>query len=345
MSGFVYIWRDRKHNRYYIGCHWGSEDDGYICSSPWMKQAYKHRPQDFKRKILKRNILDRKELLDEEYKWLSKIKPEEIRVRYYNLNTKPHGHWTTNTDTRNIKQKISDAGKKRIVSDETKAKISAAQIGRKPHSWSEESKLKLIKSLTGRKLHKSHIENMRKGNIGKKRERIQCPHCLNIGAKGVMNVWHFNMCLNNPNITQEQLNIRKKLSDLRSKNSISMWCNPEYREHNANLLKSRWADLEYKKRIGSSIKESLNNPEVKSNRSIILKTSWDNDPNRRIRASELMKSRMADPQINRMIGKAVSDAKKGKSQHQLTCPHCQLVGGASNMTRFHFDNCKKLKCI
>lgn len=40
--GFVYIWRDKKHNRYYIGCHWGTTDDGYICSSPWMKQAYKH---------------------------------------------------------------------------------------------------------------------------------------------------------------------------------------------------------------------------------------------------------------------------------------------------------------
>ena len=31
--GFVYIWFDRKHKRYYIGCHWGHEDDGYVCSS------------------------------------------------------------------------------------------------------------------------------------------------------------------------------------------------------------------------------------------------------------------------------------------------------------------------
>ena len=33
--GFVYIWYDRKHHRYYIGCHWGTIDDGYICSSNW----------------------------------------------------------------------------------------------------------------------------------------------------------------------------------------------------------------------------------------------------------------------------------------------------------------------
>ena len=36
--GFVYIWYDRKHKRYYIGCRWGTENDGYICSSSWMKK-------------------------------------------------------------------------------------------------------------------------------------------------------------------------------------------------------------------------------------------------------------------------------------------------------------------
>ena len=25
--GFVYIWFDRKHRRFYIGSHWGTEDD------------------------------------------------------------------------------------------------------------------------------------------------------------------------------------------------------------------------------------------------------------------------------------------------------------------------------
>lgn len=57
--GFVYIWYDRKHKRYYIGAHWGHENDGYVCSSSWMKKAYKNRPEDFKRKILKKHILSR----------------------------------------------------------------------------------------------------------------------------------------------------------------------------------------------------------------------------------------------------------------------------------------------
>ena len=121
--GFVYIWFDRKYSRYYIGCHWGFEDDGYICSSPWMRQAYKHRPEDFKRKILNR-VYERSELFKKEEKWLSLIKDEELRVRYYNLNKWAGSHWTLNEDHRNTRQKISDAGKGRVVSEETKKKKS-----------------------------------------------------------------------------------------------------------------------------------------------------------------------------------------------------------------------------
>jgi len=38
--------------------------------------------------------------------------------------------------------------------------------------------------------------------------------------------------------------------------------------------------------------------------------------------------------------KKMSEAKKGK-QESVTCPHCQRTGGKSNMTRYHFSNCKK----
>ena len=37
----------------------------------------------------------------------------------------------------------------------------------------------------------------------------------------------------------------------------------------------------------------------------------------------------------------MSDAKKGKTHKLVTCPHCGLVGRGGNMTRYHFDNCKK----
>ena len=95
--GFVYIWYDRYRKMYYIGSHWGTEDDGYICSSNWMRDAYRRRSQDFKRRILIRIYSSRENLLKEEQYWINMIKDEEIspqntssqkrkNVRYYNIN-------------------------------------------------------------------------------------------------------------------------------------------------------------------------------------------------------------------------------------------------------------------
>ena len=112
MSGFVYIWRDRKHNRYYIGSHWGSETDGYVCSSRWMKQAYKHPGiKDFKRRILKKITTSKKDLLEEENRWQSFIKDEELGKKYYNL-CKNKNHWSTNI-TPDLRERLKQAGIKR----------------------------------------------------------------------------------------------------------------------------------------------------------------------------------------------------------------------------------------
>jgi hypothetical protein len=116
-SGFVYIWFDRKHKRYYVGCHWGFEDDGYICSSSWMKKAYKIRPYDFKRRFLKRNIVDRADMFLEEERWLNMIKPEEIKPinqnpRYYNLNLGSNNVWHKYDEhIKTVGEKISKAKK------------------------------------------------------------------------------------------------------------------------------------------------------------------------------------------------------------------------------------------
>jgi hypothetical protein len=41
------------------------------------------------------------------------------------------------------------------------------------------------------------------------------------------------------------------------------------------------------------------------------------------------------------IKQKLHDAQIGRSQREVVCPHCGKVGGVSNMTRYHFDNCKK----
>jgi hypothetical protein len=176
--GFVYIWYDRKHKRFYIGSHWGYLDDGYICSSPWMKRAFKTRPQDFKRRILKTVHTGRNDLLKEEHRWLQMIRPEELKHRYYNLNNKAWNLWfITPEGIKTVGQKISksltgykhdeatrqrfsDAQRKawtegkrsRVMTDEQKKRISATLKGR---PLSEETRAKMkgrVSPTKGRKL-------------------------------------------------------------------------------------------------------------------------------------------------------------------------------------------------
>ena len=140
--GFVYIWYDKKYKRFYIGSHWGTENDGYICSSKWMKDSYKRRPNDFKRKILITNILNKKDLLEEEHNWLSQIKEQELGKKYYNLQNHRFNHWSTDENKKlTVGEKISIANKgdprrsewmkNRIVSEETKEKLRQANLGKK----------------------------------------------------------------------------------------------------------------------------------------------------------------------------------------------------------------------
>jgi hypothetical protein len=146
--GFVYIWYDRKHKRFYVGKHWGNEDDGYICSSSWMKRAYKKRPQDFKRRILKTNINDKKLLLIEEFKWLQLIKKEELGKKYYNLKNCIFNEWQSDENKLlTVGEKISKSkigntygkGRKGIKCTEKQKKIlSESHKGQK--AWNKGKK-------------------------------------------------------------------------------------------------------------------------------------------------------------------------------------------------------------
>ena len=167
--GFVYIWYDKKHKRYYIGCRWGTENDGYICSSTWMRQGYKHRPEDFKRRILSRIYTNRTDLLEEEYRWLSKIKVEELGKRYYNLKNHHFGHWVSNDAKRMSVANKARGNKNRLgkpKSPEECAKISRGLTGK---VRTLESKMKQAESLRGKKQPEDLIRKRNLSNTGKKR--------------------------------------------------------------------------------------------------------------------------------------------------------------------------------
>lgn len=151
--GFVYIWLDRKRKKFYIGCHWGNVDDGYICSSGVMLKAYKRRPQDFKRRILATDISVKSVLLDEEYKWLSMIKPHELKTKYYNLHNHRFNHWSS---------KSNDPAKK---SGETRR---GSKIGSNP-----EKNRKISQAKKGVKFSPEHREKLRQAKLGKKQTESQ----------------------------------------------------------------------------------------------------------------------------------------------------------------------------
>lgn len=152
--GFVYIWYDRKHKRFYIGCHWGTTDDGYVCSSEWMKRAFEKRPQDFRRRIIKTKIATRRETYGEEDRFLKMIKTSEMKPinphpRYYNIYNAGKEVWHKYDEhIKTVGAKISAAKKgKSVPAPEGRgAAISAAKKGKK---FTEEHKEALRQAKLG----------------------------------------------------------------------------------------------------------------------------------------------------------------------------------------------------
>lgn len=190
MSGFVYIWYDRKHKRYYIGSHWGTEDDGYICSSRWMRKSYRRRPEDFKRRIITRITTSRYELFEKEEQYLSLIKDEELGKRYYNLK-KTAKHWSSDEEkSKSVGQKISTKRKGIPLSEEARKNVRKGLIdsyaaGRKGGMngkfHSEETKQKMRKKRrphseeTKEKMRKKQLEYYANGGKSGRLGKPQSP--------------------------------------------------------------------------------------------------------------------------------------------------------------------------
>lgn len=175
-SGFIYVWRDRKHGRYYVGSHWGSPTDRYVCSSNWMRHSYRRRPEDFKRRIVSVVTTTRADLLEEEHRWLQMIDPDQLGKRYYNLRNHHPAHWTASPDDLlSVAEKISKANTGKIKgphTEETKEKIAAAQRGVPKPLHTDETKAKMSATRTGKPMperteeHRQKLSEARKGKPG-----------------------------------------------------------------------------------------------------------------------------------------------------------------------------------
>jgi hypothetical protein len=82
-ESFVYLWLDIKEKKSYIGKHKGNLEDGYICSSDTMMEAYKERQDDFVRAILAWG--DDSEMTALETILLLQLKASKSKL-YYNLS-------------------------------------------------------------------------------------------------------------------------------------------------------------------------------------------------------------------------------------------------------------------
>lgn len=93
--GFIYQWHDTKKDLKYIGSHYGTLEDGYVCSSAIMLRAYTKRKSDFKRTILEYIEVDDKKILHiREQFYLDTISNDELytsenkknkTIKYYNM--------------------------------------------------------------------------------------------------------------------------------------------------------------------------------------------------------------------------------------------------------------------
>lgn len=227
--GFVYIWFDRKHRRYYVGCRWGSIDDGYVCSSKWMKQAYGHRPYDFKRRILVTNIPSRQETYIEEQKWLDMIRPEEIKPindkpRYYNLCVTNNKVWHMyDENIKTIGQKISIAKRGKSIGPCSQEKARAI---------SESKKKKFAERGGMTDEHKQKLSDAKKGTKRSVESKQKTSETLK--QKWENGEWSERKAKPKETMSREE---QDKLCSHRLK---SKWADPIWAENQKKKLKESW---------------------------------------------------------------------------------------------------------
>ena len=219
--GFVYIWYDKKRKMYYIGCHWGTEDDGYICSSNRMRNAYKRRPGDFRRRIIGK--FDNKiEMLINENEWLTLIGKENLGKKYYNLKDCQFNHWSVEEQNSvKIKKTISERTKEAMNKPEIREKYEKGLSKRNTRSSDPEVREKRRKSMLGKNKVKTDKQLEAARNAAKKRIgvplskehkekiknttafktlntlKLKCKYCDFVGNKGNLARYHNEKCKQN----------------------------------------------------------------------------------------------------------------------------------------------------
>lgn len=194
-NAFLYKWTDKLTDMYYIGSHKGTVDDGYVCSSKWLKEEYNKRPQDFIRQILEfgeHSIIRKQEaeLLDK-----LDVKHDPKAYNQHNGNGNFYlKHHTEESKKRLSESKKGDRNPLSHMSPETRLKMIAAGKLVKGRIRSEESKQKYRQSKLGEK-----NPNYRKSSAGNHLIIDKtCKYCGKTMLMGNCYRWHDENCKSKP---------------------------------------------------------------------------------------------------------------------------------------------------
>jgi hypothetical protein len=149
---FVYLWKNKRNRKMYVGSHEGELDDGYIGSGVHFKKAYKKEPENFERVIL--SVWEtREEMMKAEELYLIENNCANSDI-YYNLCNVSgggylHGH-LTNEQREKIKRKRTEASKERLakMTAEEKQTLAAKKIETLKSSSKYEDYIKKQANLT-----------------------------------------------------------------------------------------------------------------------------------------------------------------------------------------------------
>ena len=159
-NSFIYKWIDIKLNKFYIGSHCGSTDDGYLFGGIDIKAEYKKRPSDFKRDIISYHIIsDYVEIREIEKSYLIKYDVENDD-NFYNRTNESYGGY----HRKSIERRLNDidenglnhfqrASKKMVRTRMRKGNYKTAKIKEyiTKKDKLDEIKNKISKSLIGSK--------------------------------------------------------------------------------------------------------------------------------------------------------------------------------------------------
>jgi hypothetical protein len=192
---YTYIITNTTNQMKYIGVRSCSclpeNDDGYMGSSKILGEAMEETPESFTKTIIE--TFSTRENANADEQRLHEMYDVARNSEFYNLMNAPLGFCTagkTGKDSywygkhlpEETRKKISESEKGKILSTETKRKMSLAQSGENNNMYGKKHSTEIRKKIS-------------KSQLGKRKpqKKIQCPHCSKIGGN-VMKRHHFSNC-------------------------------------------------------------------------------------------------------------------------------------------------------